>query len=99
MSIFSSKHIANKSRSKRRNAHRNEIELSIQRFGFPGGCSGGETPDPIPNSAVKPSSADDTAIGGKVGHCQDIFLFAEKPVYSKLERELDVRAFLRLCGI
>ena len=28
---------------------------------FPGGHTGGETPDPIPNSVVKPSRADDTA--------------------------------------
>ena len=27
---------------------------------FPGGFGGGVTPDPIPNSEVKPSSADDT---------------------------------------
>ena len=27
----------------------------------PGGYGGGDTPDPIPNSAVKPSSADGTA--------------------------------------
>ena len=28
---------------------------------FPGGHTGGETPEPIPNSVVKPSRADDTA--------------------------------------
>ena len=28
----------------------------------PGAHSGGETPDPIPNSEVKPASADDTAL-------------------------------------
>jgi hypothetical protein len=42
---------------------------------FPGDYSEGETPDPIPNSAVKPFSADDTTIGGKVGHRQGFFLF------------------------
>ncbi len=41
-----------------------------------GGHGGGETPDPIPNSEVKPSNANDTAEGicGKVGRCQD-FLY------------------------
>ena len=41
-----------------------------------GGYSGSVTPDPIPNSEVKPSYADDTAPlrGGKVGRCQ-VFLF------------------------
>ena len=32
-----------------------------QAIFLPGGYSGGETPDPIPNSEVKPSSADGTA--------------------------------------
>ena len=41
------------------------------RFDFPGGYGGGATPDPIPNSEVKPSSAHDTGIAGKVGRCQD----------------------------
>ncbi len=29
---------------------------------FPGGNSGGETPVPIPNTVVKPSSADGTSL-------------------------------------
>ena len=38
-------------------------------LGSYGGC---DTRDPIPNSTVKPSSADDTSAqaGGKVGRCQ-----------------------------
>ena len=48
---------------------------SRRRFsgaGLPGGHSGWEPPDPIPNSEVKPLSADDS-VGSphvKVGHCQ-----------------------------
>ena len=53
----------------------NEIALLIKRvISFPGDYSEGETPDPIPNSEVKPFSADDTATGGKVGRCQ-VFSF------------------------
>jgi hypothetical protein len=39
--------------------------------GDPGVSSGGVTPVPIPNTAVKPTSADDTPghTGGKVGQC------------------------------
>lgn len=40
---------------------------------FSGGFGGRETPESIPNSAVKPSSADDTAICGKVGRRQEFF--------------------------
>ena len=43
---------------------------------FPGDYSGGETPEPIPNSAVKPSSVDDTTIGGKVERRQGFFFFS-----------------------
>ena len=36
--------------------------VECARFGFfPGGHRGGETPVPIPNTAVKPSSADGTS--------------------------------------
>ena len=42
---------------------------------LPGDFSGGVTPDSIPNSEVKSSSADDTTNGGKVGRCQGFFLF------------------------
>ena len=43
---------------------------------FPGDNSGGETPVPIPNTAVKPSCADGTAeFCGRVGRCQDLTLF------------------------
>ena len=40
-----------------------------------GGYCRGETPDPIPNSAVKPSRADDTATGGKVGRRHDFYFY------------------------
>ena len=36
-------------------------QLSAVSFSVSGDCSGGETPVPIPNTVVKPSSADDTA--------------------------------------
>ena len=41
-----------------------------------GGYGGSVTPDPISNSEVKPSYADDTAPlrGGKVGRCQAFFI-------------------------
>jgi hypothetical protein len=42
---------------------------------LPGDFIAGATPDPIPNSAVKPRRADDTANGGKVGRRQDFFPF------------------------
>ena len=45
---------------------------------FPGDYSEGETPDPIPNSAVKPFSVDDTTIGGKVEHRQGFFFFSQR---------------------
>ena len=35
---------------------------------------GGDPPVPIPNTEVKPSSADGTASGGRVGHCQAFFI-------------------------
>jgi hypothetical protein len=35
-----------------------------------GGDGGGATPVPIPNTAVKPSSADGTGFPGRVGRCQ-----------------------------
>ena len=42
---------------------------------FPGGYGGGETPVPIPNTEVKPSSADGTShlLCGRVGRCRDFF--------------------------
>ena len=39
--------------------------LNLFRVTKSGGFSGWETPDPIPNSAVKPASADDTSHEGK----------------------------------
>src|ERR1041384_4201308 len=36
-------------------------EVLFHGFGFSGDCSGGETPVPIPNTAVKPPSANGTA--------------------------------------
>ncbi len=38
---------------------------------FSGGYTDGATPDPIPNSAVKPVSADDSATNAKVGDCRE----------------------------
>ena len=47
------------------------VELLYERF--PGDLSGREPPDPIPNSVVKTSSADDSVRSPhvKVGRCQD----------------------------
>lgn len=53
---------------------RERLQSREIRVALPGGFSGGVTPDPIPNSEVKSSSADDTAIRGKVGRRQG-FLF------------------------
>ena len=39
---------------------------------FPGGCSGGVTPVPIPNTVAKPSSADGTG-NGRVGRRRGLF--------------------------
>ena len=52
-------------------ANSSSEELMLKSF--PGGYSSGVTPDTIPNSAVKPARADDTATGGKVGRCQGFF--------------------------
>ena len=41
--------------------------LSSFVFQLPGDYGGGETPVPIPNTEVKPSSADGTALGNRVG--------------------------------
>ena len=38
------------------------VTYLIQLFNFPGGNGGGVTPVPIPNTVVKPSSADGTAV-------------------------------------
>ncbi len=48
---------------------------------FPGGYSGGETPVPIPNTEVKPSSADGTShvLCGRVGRCRD---FKTNPTFQ-----------------
>ena len=45
-------------------------------YKFSGDVSGGATPDPVPNSEVKTSSADVTAgfLCGRVGHRQVYFL-------------------------
>ncbi len=50
-------------------------------YQFPGDYRGKAIPDPIPNSVVKLSSADDTASGGKVGRCQD---FSSSPITKSL---------------
>ena len=58
-------------------------------FSFPGGHSGGEPPVPIPNTEVKPSSADGTAgiSCGRVGHCREFFIGGdmEKNIPSKVK--------------
>ena len=57
---------------------------------FPGAYSAGVTPLPIPNRAVKPRSADGTALrGGRVGRCQESSRAALLSFGS--------RAALRLC--
>ncbi len=47
--------------------------IFIEYKAVSGGNGEGETPDPIPNSEVKPLSADGTAplVGGRVGHRRD----------------------------
>jgi hypothetical protein len=64
---------------------RNDVGSLFQRRTFSGGDSGGVTPDPIPNSAVKPSSADGTieSLYGRVGRCR-ILLFNESPNFIKI---------------
>ena len=50
--------------------------MNNKRTVFPGGHSKCEPPETIPNSVVKPLSADDS-VGSphvKVGHCQDFIL-------------------------
>lgn len=47
---------------------------------MPGGHSGEVIPVPIPNTEVKLSYADDTALSGKVGCCQAFFYF--EPPYA-----------------
>ena len=37
-----------------------KVFTNSERYRFPGGFSGGATPDPIPNSEVKPTRADGT---------------------------------------
>lgn len=45
---------------------------------FPGDNGGEETPVPIPNTAVKLSRADGTAVfRGRVGRCQDYYISEE----------------------
>ena len=46
------------------------FEVRIINRSYLGGYILKETPDPIPNSAVKLQWADDTATGGKVGRRQ-----------------------------
>ena len=43
------------------------VNFFICYHNFLGGNRGGETPVPIPNTVVKPSSADGTAVGTAVG--------------------------------
>ena len=38
---------------------------------FPGEITGGETPDPIPNSEAKPVPADGSRFAARVGDCQE----------------------------
>ena len=46
-----------------------------------GAHSTGEIPVPIPNTAVKPSSADYTGKTGKLGRCQIIKKLLERGVF------------------
>ncbi len=54
-------------------------DCSLHRT-IPGGHSGGATPVPIPNTAVKPAGANDTR-KGKVGNCLDL-LQSPEPIGS-----------------
>ena len=40
---------------------------------LPGEHTGGETPDPIPNSEAKPVQADGSRFAARVGHRQDLY--------------------------
>ena len=49
----------------------------VEERSFVGDMSGGGTPGPISNPAVKPASADGSMwfLHARVGHCQRIFAF------------------------
>ncbi len=51
--------------------------ILVKLESFVGDLSGGGTPGPIPNPAVKPASADGSMwfLHARVGHCQQNFLF------------------------
>ena len=51
---------------------------------LPGGHSGEVIPVPIPNTEVKLSYADDTALRGKVGCCQAFLFNCPYLIYSKI---------------
>ena len=56
----------------------NYLKLNIV-MRFPGNYSGEATPVPIPNTAVKLSSADGTALTcGRVGSCQELYYLLEE---------------------
>ena len=55
-----------------------DTPITKYEINFPGDYGGEATPVPIPNTAVKLSSADGTALTcGRVGRCQDL-IFSEK---------------------
>ena len=60
------------------------LSASVVRCGIPGGLSGGATPDPIPNSVVKPSCADGTwaACPGRVGRRRDKYGEPPRAIWS-----------------
>ena len=61
----------------------------------PGAYSAGVTPLPIPNRAVKPRSADGTALrGGRVGRCQDSFREALSSVGGRASLFFDAMKFV-----
>ena len=59
---------------------------------FPDGCSVGATPDPIPNSEVKPYSADDTTTWWESRSSSGILC----PVSGSLNKRIEYRAFFFL---
>ena len=67
-------------------AKRDEVIRSLFKLKVSGGNNGEDTPVPIPNTAVKLSSADGTAVScGRVGRCQD-FLFSRGYLYLAINK-------------
>ena len=57
---------------------------------FPGDSSGEALPDPIPNSVVKLSSADDTATGGKKPATLTTGLVVQVPLFVNIGDKIKV---------